>query len=132
MDQSKENNKLLDKLLGEASWLISHAQALADYGKTEEVKVELEKAANYEEEAAFLLDAIGRQEEATLHRVSAATCHEQLSNYPHAVTLLWATLAGDLTEGYRLKLENQIEYCIAQANPGRGLSHDEGSSAHRV
>ena len=79
MDQSKENNKLLDKLLGEASWLISHAQALADYGKTEEVKVELEKAANYEEEAAFLLDAIGRQEEATLHRVSAATCHEQLS-----------------------------------------------------
>ena len=119
MNPSKANKGLsvLDKLLGEASWLLSHAQALVDYERPEEAKAELAKAANYEEEVAFLLDALGRHQEAILHRVSAATCHENLSNYPQAVTLLWAALAGEITEEYRLKLEKQIKRCIARAKP---------------
>ncbi|MBI1924701.1 hypothetical protein HYR99_10660 [Candidatus Poribacteria bacterium] len=127
MPPSKANKGLsaLDKLLGEASWLLSHAQALSDYGRTEEAKAELAKAAHYEEEVAFLLDAAGRQQEAALHRVSAATCHEALSNYPQAVTLLWAALAGEITDAYRLQLEKQIERCIAQAKSPKFLPNPE-------
>ena len=45
MHPSKGNKELpvLDKLLGEASWLLSHAQALTDYGRMEEAKAELAK-----------------------------------------------------------------------------------------
>ncbi len=31
----------LERMLGEASWLLSHAQALADYGREEEAVAEI-------------------------------------------------------------------------------------------
>ena len=117
MCNSKVNKKLsaLDFLLGEASFLLSHAQALADYGRKEEAEALLAKAAAYEEEVAYLLDAAGREQEGVLHRVSAATCHEKLKNYPQAVTLLWAAFAGKITEEYRREVKLSLERCIAQA-----------------
>src|SRR5262245_18335965 len=49
----------IERTLGEASWLLSHAQALADYGRTEEGHAELARAALAEEQAASLLEAAG-------------------------------------------------------------------------
>src|SRR5262245_1152966 len=43
---------LLDELLGEASWLLSHADALAVYGRHEEAAAELARAAVCEEQVA--------------------------------------------------------------------------------
>src|SRR5690242_11796857 len=63
---------LLEKLLGEASWLLSHAEALGDLGSKGEADAELGRAASCEEQAASLLDAAGREREAVIHRVSAA------------------------------------------------------------
>jgi hypothetical protein len=36
---------VIERMLGEASWLFSHAQALADYGRREEAHAELARAA---------------------------------------------------------------------------------------
>ena len=42
----------LDELLGEASWLLSRAEALADDGREEEATAELARAASCEEVVA--------------------------------------------------------------------------------
>ena len=111
----KLSEAALDKLLGEASWLLSHAQALADYGRTEEATAELARAARYEEQVACWLDAAGRAQEAAVHRVSAASCYEQLEEYTQAVTLLRAALSVPLTDDYRRNIEQRLAYCLAQA-----------------
>ena len=41
----KLSEPALDKMLGEASWLLSHAEALADDGREEEATAELARAA---------------------------------------------------------------------------------------
>ena len=106
---------LVEKLLGEASWLLSHAEALADYGRTQEAAAELARAANCEEQVACLLDAVGREQEAVVHRVSAASCHEHLGQYARAVTLLRAALSESLSDDYRRRIEQQLVRCLTQA-----------------
>lgn len=105
----------LDNLLGEASWLLSHAQALADYGRQEEAEAELRRAAACAEQVAYLLDAVGREQEAVLHRVSAASCYAQLGEQARAVTLLRAVLSAQLTDEYRRRVEQQLASYLAQA-----------------
>src|SRR5262249_58948407 len=99
----------------EASWLLSHAQALTDYGRREEAAAELTRAASAEEQVACLLDADGQDLEAAIHRVSAASCHEKLGQYTRAVTLLRAALAGPLHANYRARVEQLLARCLAQA-----------------
>ncbi len=105
----------LNTLLGEASWLLSHAQALADYERKEEADAELARAASCEEQVAYLLDAVGREKEAVIHRVSAASCYEQLGERARAVTLLRAVLSAQLADDYRHRVEQQLAKCLAQA-----------------
>ncbi|MGH7455324.1 MAG: hypothetical protein ACRENG_28485, partial [bacterium] len=110
--QVKPSKSTLDKMLGEASWLLSHAEALADYGRKEEAAVELARAASCEEQVACWLDAAGREQEAVLHRVSAASCYEQLGQYSRAVTLLRAALSAKITDIYRRRIEEQLARCL--------------------
>lgn len=111
----KLSESALDKMLGEASWLLSHAEALFDYGRKEEALAELQRAAKYEEQVACWLDAAGREQEAVLHRVSAASCYEQLGEYVRAVTLLRAALSAPLPDDYRLRVEKQLAKCLTWA-----------------
>ncbi len=106
----------LDKLLDEASWLLSHAESLADYGRKDEAAAELERAASCEEEVASLLDAAEREAEAAVHRVSAASCYEILGQFARAVTLLRAALSGPIQPDYRRKIERQLTQCLARAH----------------
>ncbi len=108
----------LEAMSGEASWLLSHAQALADYGRQEEAEAELARAANCEEQVAYWLDAVGRETEAIIHRVSAASRYEQLSQYARAVTLLRAVLSISISQDYRCRIEGQLNDCLAQARKG--------------
>src|SRR5437762_3101113 len=110
--KGKPSASLLERMLGEASWLVSHAQALSDYGRVAEAAAELARAAVCEEEVACLLDAGGQEQEAAIHRVSAASCYEQVEQYPRAVTLLRAALAGPLTGEYRRRVEGQLKRCL--------------------
>lgn len=112
----------LNTLLGEASWLLSHTQALADHGRKEEADAELARAAGCEEQVAYLLDAVGREKEAVIHRVSAASCYEQLGEHARAVTLLRAVLSAQLADDYRHRVEQQLAKCLAQAATSKAPS----------
>jgi tetratricopeptide (TPR) repeat protein len=123
----------LEKMLGEASWLLSHAQALADYGRQEEAAAEIARAANCEEQAAYRLDAIGREQEAVIHRVSAASCYEQLGQYARAVTLLRAALSRTHSDDYRGQIERQLDHCLNKVRkPLRRASSQTAAQAHRI
>lgn len=112
----KPSESALDKMLGEASWLLSHAEALSDYGREEEAAAELARAAGCEEQVACWLDAVGREPEAVAHRVSAASCYEQLGQYARAVTLLRAALSVPLPDDYHRRVEQQLARCLALAD----------------
>jgi len=111
----KPSASALDKVLGEASWLLSHAEALADYGREQEAAAELSRAASCEEEVACWLDAAGREPEAVVHRVSAASCYERLGEYARAVTLLRAALSEPLPDDYQRRIHQQLDRCLARA-----------------
>jgi hypothetical protein len=114
-------------MLGEASWLLSHAQALADYGRREEAAAELARAALCEEQVACLLEADGQELEAAVHRVSAASCYEQLGQYARAVTLLRAALSAELRPSYRAEIERQRDRCLKQAGKELRRAHPAGT-----
>src|SRR5437899_11951176 len=105
--KGKPSASLLEGMLDEASWLLSHAQALTDYGRQEEAAAELARAADCEEQVACLLEADGQEHEAAIHRVSAASCFEKLGRYARAVTLLHAALSVTLPADYRARIEQQ-------------------------
>lgn len=106
---------LIDQMLGEASWLSSHAQALADYGRQDEAAAELVRAATCEEQVAALLEWAEQDLEAAIHRVSAASCYEKVGQYTRAVTLLHAALASPLQEDSCARVEEQRLRCLAGA-----------------
>lgn len=110
--KEKSYTTLVEKLLGEASWLLSHAEALTDYGRMQEAAAELARAASCEEQVACLLDAVGREQEAVVHRVSAASCYEYLGQYARAVTLLRAALSESLSDDNRRRIEQQLVRCL--------------------
>jgi hypothetical protein len=114
--KGKPSAALIDQVLGETSWLLSHAQALTDYGRTEEATAEWARAAGCEEQAACLLDADGQDREAALHRVSAASCCERLGQYARAVTLLRAALPAPLPEEFRTRVERQLAGALERAH----------------
>ena len=114
--KAKPSPDLIDYMLGEASWLLSHAQALTDYGRQEEAAAEWARAAGCEEQAACLLEADGQEREAAIHRVSAASCCETLGQYARAVTLLHAALSAALPEDYRVGVEKQLARTLAHAH----------------
>jgi hypothetical protein len=113
--KSKPSAALVDQMLGEASWLLSHAQALSDYGRLEEAAAEWARAANCEEQVACLLDADGQELEAAIHRVSAASCWERLGQYVRTVTLLRAALSSPLHDGFRARIEQRLALCLTPA-----------------
>jgi hypothetical protein len=113
--KGKSPAALIEQMLGEASWLLSHAQALADYGRQDEAAAELARAATAEEQVACLLEADGQEREAAIHRVSAASCYDKLGEYTHAVTLLRAALSAALPEDYRARVDQQLARCLAGA-----------------
>jgi hypothetical protein len=114
--KGKTSAALIDQMLGEASWLLSHAQALSDYGRQEEAAAEWARAAGCEEQVACLLEADGQEREAAIHRVSAASCSEKLGQYARAVTLLHAALSVPLPTDYRARVQQQLARALAQAH----------------
>jgi hypothetical protein len=113
--KGKPSASFIDQMLGEASWLLSHAQALVDYGRPEEAAAEWGRAAACEEQVACLLDMDRQEREAGIHRVSAASCCEKLWQYVRAVTLLRAALSAPLTDEYRARIQQRIAGMLVQA-----------------
>ena len=106
---------LINTMLDEALSLLSHAAALGDHGREEEAAAEMLRAANTEEQIAYLLDVVGREAEAADHRMRAATYYGYLGEFAKATTLLRAALSVPLPEQHRQIVKKALAKCLAQA-----------------
>jgi hypothetical protein len=66
-------------------------------------------AASYEERIAPLLDVIGRDAQAAIHRVSAAGCFAKAGELSHAANLYRAALAGPLSDAAKGDVERESD-----------------------
>jgi hypothetical protein len=110
--QAKPYGKRVKELMAEKSRLLSKAQAFEDMGLAETAQSLWSTAASYEERIAPLLDAIGRDAEAALHRVSAAACFEKSDDWSRAANLYRAALAGPLSDAAKRDVERKLSVCL--------------------
>ena len=73
-------------------------------------------AATYEEHIAPMLDALGRELEGAMHRISAASCYEKAGDSSRAVNLYRAALSGPLRDDTRQEVENMLSACLVTLN----------------
>ena len=104
-------------LMAEKTRLLTKAEALGDIGMEELARPLWQEIARREEQIAPLLEALGRQSEAAVHRISAASCYEQGEDYARAVNLYQAALAGPLLEKTRHEVQTMLERCLTSLAP---------------
>ncbi len=114
---TKPYTKTVKEMMSQKSELLSKAQALADIGIPETAKSLWLSAANYEEHIAPMLDVLGRDLEAAIHRISAASCYEKAGDIERAVNLYRAALSGPLHDDTRQEVENMLSGCLVVLNP---------------
>ncbi len=114
--KTKPYTKALKEAMNRKSEMLSKAQALWEIGMTETAQPLWLSAATYEEHIAPMLDAIGRELEGALHRISAASCYEKAGNPSRAVNLYHAALSGPLREDTREEVENMLNACLVALN----------------
>jgi hypothetical protein len=102
----------LKALMAEKSRLLSKAKAFSDMGLGETAGPIWVSAASYEERIAPLLDVIGRDAEAALHRVSAAGCYAKSGDPSRAANLYRAALAGPLSGLVKTDVERELSACL--------------------
>ena len=97
--------KTLKEIMRRKSEILSKAQALWEVGMTETTQPLWLSAANYEEHIAPMLDALGRELEGAIHRISAASCYEKAGDPSRAVNLYRAALSGPLHDNTRQEVK---------------------------
>jgi hypothetical protein len=115
MAKSKEQpyGTALEKLMAEKTKVLSQAQAFSEMRLASTARPLWLAAATLEERIAPLLDAIDRDREAAVHRVSAASCYEKAGDLSRAANLYQAALAGPLRDASRSKVEQLLKSCLA-------------------
>ena len=108
--------KTLKETMRRKSEILSKAQALWEVGMIETAQPLWLTAANYEEYIAPMLDALGRELEGAIHRISAASCYEKAGDVSRAVNLYRAALSGPLREDTRQKVEDMLKACLVALN----------------
>src|SRR6266550_3979347 len=88
----------VQELIAEKSAVLSKAQAFAELGMEDMARTLWASAAGHEERLAPLLEALGLDLEAAVHRISAAGCYRRAGNLSAAVNLYRGALAGPLLE----------------------------------
>ena len=122
--KTKPYPKILKAAMNQKSEILSKAQALWEVGMTETAQPLWLSAANYEEHIAPMLDALGRELEGAIHRISAASCYEKAGDPSRAVNLYRAALSGPLREDTRQEVENMVHVCLValKNQPAKSLS----------
>jgi hypothetical protein len=108
----KPYGKRLKELMAEKTRLLSKAQIFSEMGLEETAGPMWAAAASHEERIAPLLDAIGRDAEASLHRVSAASCFEKSGDLSRAANLYRAALAGPIADAARADVNRILSACL--------------------
>jgi hypothetical protein len=96
--------------------ILSKAQAIAELGMPQTATPLWAAAAGCEEQLAPLLEALGRDREAAVHRISAASCYHKAGEPRRAANLYRAALAGPLAEHTRREVEQMLSRCLAELN----------------
>ena len=117
--KTKPYTKTLKETMSRKSEIFSKAQALWEIGMTETAQPLWISAAIYEEHIAPMLDALGRELEGAIHRISAASCYEKAGEPSRAVNLYRAALSGPLREDTRQDVENMLNACLASLDHQR-------------
>jgi len=110
--KTKPYTKTLKETMRRKSEILSKAQAFWEVGMTETAQPLWLSAATYEEHIAPMLDALGRELEGALHRISAASCYEKAGDPSRAVNLYRAALSGPLREDTRQEVEDMLRACL--------------------
>ena len=103
-------------MMGKKSYFLSKAQALSEVGILETAQPLFLSAAAYEERIAPLLDTLGRELEAAVHRISAASCYQKAGYLHRAVNLYHAALSGPLRDDTRSDVLKMLNDCLDQLN----------------
>lgn len=116
MSKSKEKpyGPALEKLMSEKTKMLSQAETFAQMGLAQTARPLWQTAGSLEEQIAPRLDAIGRNREAALHRISAATCYRKAGELSQATNLFQAALAGPLNAPSRADVEQLLEECLGE------------------
>ena len=101
-------------LLAEKTAVLSKAQALVAMGMPETALALWATAASYEERLAPLLETLGRDREAAVHRISAASCYQKAGDPSRAANLYRAALAGPLRSATRRDVRRMLAECLSQ------------------
>jgi hypothetical protein len=115
--RGKPYPKPIKDLLAEKSAILSKAHAFSDMGMAETAQPLWASAASYEERLAPLLDALGRDLEAAIHRISAASCYQKAGDLGRAANLYRAALAGPLRDDTRRDVQQMLSDCLARLTP---------------
>ena len=110
--KTKPYTKVLKEIMCRKSEILSKAQAFWEVGMTETAQPLWISAAIYEEHIAPMLDALGRELEGAIHRISAASCYEKAGEPSRAVNLYRAALSGPLRDDTRRDVENMLNACL--------------------
>ena len=111
--ETKPYTKALKEIMLRKSEILSKAQAFWEIGMKETAQPLWLSAATYEEYIAPMLDALGRELEGAIHRISAASCYEKAGELSRAVNLYRAALSGPLRDDTRQEVENMLKACLA-------------------
>lgn len=101
-------------MMSKKSYILSKAQALSEVGMLETTQPLFLSAAAYEERIAPLLDTLGRELEAAVHRISAASCYQKAGYLHRAVNLYRAALSGPLRDDTRSEVLKMLNDCLDQ------------------
>jgi hypothetical protein len=112
-DKMSSAMRKVQRWLTEKSAILSKAQAFTMMGLLETAYPLWASAASYEERIASMLDANGDTLEATMHRISAASCYQKANDASRATNLYRAALAGPLREVNRKVVEAMLAECLA-------------------
>ena len=117
IQKAKPYTKVLKETMRRKSEILSKVQAFWKIGMKETAQPLWLSAATYEEHIAPMLDALGRELEGAIHRISAASCYEKAGDPSRAVNLYRAALSGPLRGDTRREVENMLSACLAALDP---------------
>jgi hypothetical protein len=118
--KTKPYPRVVKGLLAEKTAILSKARALSDMGMTETAIPLWMAAASFEERLAPFLEALGRDREAAIHRISAASCYQKAGDPGRAINLYRAALAGPLREEATQEVRQMLTDCLSKLMESSG------------
>jgi hypothetical protein len=112
MPKPRPYTRQVKQLMADKSRLVLKAEAFDAMALSETAQPLWASAAACEERIAPLLDILGRESEAALHRISAAACYERSGEASRAANLYRAALAGPLTDAARKDVHKRLSACL--------------------